>query len=170
MSDRSLELAKLSLTEGCKYDYFIVGISSAIFAYFAKNFSPEAFGLNESTFILCALISLVISIICGLKSIEINNLLFEKNGEYLELNAKKAAYIKNVHEGKKAINTESGEILEPESSAIQEQSISRILPTAKADLEKMLKHIRIYHWFRDYGLFMGLGFLACSKLYPAFWS
>ena len=170
MTDKSTELQKISLSEGIKYDYFIVGISAATFAYFAKDFAPEAFGLNEKTFILLALVFLVISIISGLKTIEKNKIFLRENGKHLELHSHKAAYVKNINLGTKEINMENGDILDPETSVLKLEVINKLLPESKKGLDKMLSFMHIGGYLRDYGFFMGLFFLSCGKLYPAFWS
>ncbi|MEH0086323.1 hypothetical protein V6233_22820 [Vibrio antiquarius] len=70
MSDKSVELAKLSLSGSTKYDYFMVGIAATTFSYFAKDFRVVgSFGFNEHSFILVALLLLSLSVVSGLKKL-----------------------------------------------------------------------------------------------------
>lgn len=98
MSERSLELAKQSMSGVSKYDYFIVGIGAATFAYFSKGFDANAaIGLNESTFVLFTLLLLAPSVISGLKKIERYNTFLEKNDKYLDYSEHLAGYKKERH-------------------------------------------------------------------------
>ena len=167
MTDRAIELNKLSLVEGCKYDYFVVGISSASFAYFAKDFTLGLIGINSNSFVLMALFLLASSIISGLKSIETNIIFLEKNGCLLDLQAKKAAYIFSYRERTTYINKEDGEILTPEESLANAKIIDRRLPEVEKTGQDLLDKIRRLQLIRGYGLFMGIFFLAYSKLHPS---
>jgi len=167
MSDRSIELAKQSISGKSKYDYFIVGISAATFAYFGKDFIPKPpLGINEVSAMLCALVLLILSVVGGLKKIENNNLLLEKNGKYLDYSEYLAAYKKNSLEGSNAINAESGETLTPEKSSKKVFQLESLLPKWKSELESRASRIEVYTNIRDYSLFIGYGFLALSKFFP----
>ncbi|WP_151173834.1 hypothetical protein [Pseudoalteromonas ruthenica] len=167
MSERSLELAKQSMNGVSKYDYFIVGIGAATFAYFAKGFKANAvIGLNESTFVLFTLLLLALSVISGLKKIERYNTFLEKNGKYLDYSEYLAAYKKNAIEGEHSINEESGEILKPEDSAIKAEALEQLLPKWKDTLEGLSKKICICSNVRDYTLFLSYALLAVSKVLP----
>lgn len=167
MSDRSVELAKQSISGISKYDYFIVGISSATFAYFAKDFVVIAsFGVNKSSFVLVALLLLAISVISGLKKIERYNVFLQKNGKYLDYKEHLAAYKKNAIEGAEAINQESGEILTPRESALNALALEKLLPKWKEELERLSRIISIGSIIRDYTLFASYLLLVVSKMLP----
>ncbi|QBF84432.1 hypothetical protein EXU30_18490 [Shewanella maritima] len=102
MSDRSVELAKQSISGTSKYDYFIVGIGAATFSYFAKDYvSPESFGINEGSLVVISLLCLALSVVFGLKKIERYNKFLEKNSKYLDYSEHLAAYKKNAIQGAK---------------------------------------------------------------------
>lgn len=167
MSERSIELAKQSIAGKSKYDYFIVGIAAATFAYFAKDFIPSPpLGFNQNSLVLSSLMLLILSIISGLKKIENHNQFLEKNGKYLDYSEYLAAYKKSAIEGTTAINSESGEILTSEESAIKADVLESLLPKLRAKLESQETRIGLYHSFRDYSLFLGYFFLGLSKFFP----
>ena len=169
MSERSVELAKQSISGSSKYDYFIVGISAATFAYFAKDYAPsERFGFNESSLIIVSLLCLALSVVFGLKKIERHNKFLEKNGKYLDYSEHLAAYKQNAIEGGRAINAENGEILTPQDSAIKAAALEKLLPDWKKDLEHSGKVIGWCSVVRDYGVFVSYCILAFSKLLPVF--
>ena len=119
MSERSFELAKQNIIGTSKYDYFIVGIGAATFAFFAKNFEFLIFGLNEKTLVLIALLLLILSIVSGLKKIDVYNFFVEKNGKILDQKEKRAGYIKSCETQTVYINEETGEIVSPDNSEIK---------------------------------------------------
>ena len=55
MSETALELAKHAQNERSKLNYFILGISITIFAFYAKNFTIVNLGINESTMMLAGI-------------------------------------------------------------------------------------------------------------------
>jgi hypothetical protein len=167
MSVRSVELAKQSISGVSKYDYFIVGISSATFAYFAKDFVVlTSFGVNESSFVLVALLLLAISVVSGLKKIKRYNVFLQKNGKYLDYSEHLAAYKQNAIEGTEAINQESGEILSPRESALNASALEKLLPDWKEELARLGSIISIGSTIRDYTLFVSYLLLAVSKMLP----
>lgn len=169
MSERSVELAKQSISGTSKYDYFIVGIGAATFAYFAKDYAPtEQFGFNQSSFIIVSLLCLALSVVFGLKAIERHNKFLTKNGNYLDCAEHLAAYTQNSIEGGTSINSENGEILTAHESAIKAAVLEKLLPDLKNDLEKLGGRISWCCVIRDWGVFMAYCILAASKLIPVF--
>ena len=165
MSDRSIELAKQSISGTSKYDYFIVGIGAATFTYFAKDYVPsEQFGLNESSFIVVGLLCLALSVVFGLKKIERHNKLLEQNGKYLDYKEHLAAYRQNAIEGGMGINSESGEILSPQDSALNAAALEQLLPKWKKDLEHLARLTGWCSVIRDYSVFVAYCIFAVGKL------
>jgi len=58
--------------EANKFDYFVCGVSGAIFTYVIKDYSPKRLGFNSSLFETVALIFLAASFYFGIKRIERN--------------------------------------------------------------------------------------------------
>ena len=171
MSERSVEIAKQSISGSNKYDYFVVGIGAATFGYFAKDYEAVGeVGINENSLIVISLFLLAISVVSGLKKIERHNKFLEKNGKYLDLAEHLAGYSRNVIEGGVAINEESGEILNPSDSALKAAALKRWLPSLKLELERSGNIIGWYSIFRDYSLFLAYCTLVFSKLLPFFYS
>jgi hypothetical protein len=167
MSDRSVELAKQSISGTSKYDYFIVGIGAATFSYFAKDFvSPNSFGIDEGSLVIVSLLCLALSVVFGLKKIERHNKFLEKNGKYLDYSEHLATYKKNAIEGGEAINSENGELLTPEKSRIKAAALEKLLPEWKSSLEKLGGTIWWCSVIRDYGVFIAYCSLAIGKLLP----
>jgi hypothetical protein len=167
MSDRSVELAKQSINGESKYNYFIVGIAAATFAYFGKDFIPNPpLGWNQSSVLLSGLVLLILSIVAGLKKIEEHNTLLRKNGKYLDFYEQFAAYKQNSIDGNASINLESGEVLTPDESTKNAKQLESLLPEFKSELDRRSTKISIYNNTRDYALFGGYILLGFSKFFP----
>lgn len=65
MTDRSIEVFKEISVSMQNFDYFMLGISIALFAYLGKDFKPVQFGVNVGTIELISLTALFISITFG---------------------------------------------------------------------------------------------------------
>ncbi|MCQ8876565.1 hypothetical protein NQT69_00730 [Pseudoalteromonas shioyasakiensis] len=166
MSDRSIELAKQSLSGRSKYDYFIVGIAAATFAYFAKDFEFDKFGNNEESFVLIALLLLIISIISGLKKIDVSNFFVEKNGKHLDFQEYLASYKQCALECKPFINMETGETCTPEEAKVKASRLQVTLDKWDKVLKFTETKLQIYYVIRDYSLVASYILLGLSKFYP----
>ncbi|KUM52786.1 hypothetical protein [Rheinheimera sp. EpRS3] len=72
MAERSLEAWKSWKDAQLKYDYYIVGLVAALFAYVGSGYTPEKLAFSQNTFELLSIILLVISLIVGIKRLEID--------------------------------------------------------------------------------------------------
>ena len=70
MSSRSIEVFKNLQSAQQKFEYFIFGITVALFAYIGEKYTPEAISFSQNTFELSALIIFVVTIIIGFKRLE----------------------------------------------------------------------------------------------------
>jgi hypothetical protein len=67
MTERSVEIFKQLTIAESKFDYFILGISIALFSYLSQNLTVLSnLGLNKDAFILYTILLLFISIITGI--------------------------------------------------------------------------------------------------------
>jgi hypothetical protein len=88
MSERSI-IAFEGYREGIqKFDYFVSGLTGAIFAYVAQTYSPKQLGFGASSIEPLALVLLAISFFIGLKRIESSNVMMRVNHEMLDASEK----------------------------------------------------------------------------------
>lgn len=165
MAERSDELVKASVEGKRKYDYFVATISTALFAYIGKDFTPALFGINQSSLVLLALLTFVISILATLKKIELQNVSLEKNAKLIDLQDKKDVFAKSIEEGKQVID--DGKLLGIPEMRLTILAIDEVLSTQTNTLGRKYERITLYTHIRDWSLFIGLTFLAFSKLLPA---
>lgn len=72
MSDsKTMEVFKGVRDAQQKLDYFLLGLSTALFAYIGGEYEPQAISLSENSFELAAIVLIFVSIISGF--IRINN-------------------------------------------------------------------------------------------------
>ncbi|MCG7639601.1 MULTISPECIES: hypothetical protein [unclassified Alteromonas] len=169
MSERSVELAKQHIAESYKYDYFVVGISAATFAYFAKDFKAlSSFALNSNTLIALSLILLAISVLSGLRKIKLHTHHLAVNSQYLDASSHLAAYKKNYIEGGTGINLNTGELLTPVDSSIKAQELESLIPKIKENLNNQGDKVFMSSKVRDLSLYLAYAALSVSKILPIF--
>jgi hypothetical protein len=169
MSERSVELAKQNITETIKYDYFIVGISAATFAYFAKDFKPiNDIALNSSTLVAASLLLLALSVLSGLRKIKLHTAHLAVNSKYLDTSSLLAAYKKNSIEGGVAMNSNTGEILQPSESSIKARELQALILEFKSGLDRLGDKVYLTSIIRDICLYLAYVVLVTSKFLPLF--
>lgn len=72
MANRSLEAWKSWKDAQLKYDYYIVGLVAALFAYVGSNYVPQKIALSQNTLELVSILLLALSLIIGIKRLEID--------------------------------------------------------------------------------------------------
>ncbi|NRB24901.1 hypothetical protein [Shewanella sp.] len=164
MSETALELAKHAQNERSKLNYFILGISITIFAFYAKNFTIVNLGINESTMMLSALIFLLFSSIFGIIHIKYLIEITQQNYRYINLLTKKDIYSKVEHTGEPVLldgmRIDSTNVIER-----LERIHKKILLLQKSLSTKTKRHV-VFETVRDYSLFTALALITVSKLMP----
>jgi len=72
VADRSLEAWKSWKDAQLKYDYYIVGLVAALFAYVGSNYVPQKIAFSQNTFELVSILFLALSLIVGIRRLEID--------------------------------------------------------------------------------------------------
>jgi len=155
------ELIKHYLDATEKYNYFIVGISAATFAYFAK---PYAYTLPKSGEIvfdsalvmLFAIAFLMLSTVSGLATIYITNIKHEKNYKFVEVEDQvNTLYLKS----------ENSDLTLPEKQSLinQAEQKKRVMALFASLLEKIALKAKVSHVLRDVFLVAGYLSLVTAK-------
>jgi FtsZ-binding cell division protein ZapB len=163
MADHSVEAWKSWKDAQLKYDYYMVGLVAALFAYVGSNYIPQKFAFSQNTLELISIIILAISLIVGIKRLEIDlqlQTITLKQCEVREL--KKAANTIAANGGSN--NLETGgfiTVLEANERASQMQSALNTLDEAFRDKAKNAQRFFIA---RNWALTLGFITLAASKV------
>ena len=153
-----------------KFEYFMLGITVALFAYIGEKYKPEPISISQNTFELLALIFLVISIYAGFKRIEKNitsqTLNFNKLHAGEKLNSlKKAMLVDQPQIG------ENGEIFNPQKAIAQIQHIEKVAMPKYTSLTNDISKKGIWFYkIRNWGLILSFILLIISKIVGAYLS
>jgi hypothetical protein len=164
--ERANELLKQSFEGKRKYDYFVVTISSAIFAYFGKDFSISKVNFGADSLILISLILLFLSIAIGLFKIQRSDVCIEKNGKLIDLQNKKNSYFGALHNNTPLVD--QGKVKTVKQVAIGIKALDKVIPIHEKTIEYRYKLLKIYSIFRDVFFLLGLAIIALSKALPIF--
>ncbi len=163
MSNQSLEAWKNVKQAQQKYDYFIVGLSTTLFAYLGSKFTPEPIALSKNLFELVALICILISIIYGVLRLEKDIAIQSTDYRKLQAQERLDAVNKIINLPYKNISVDSGkEILK--SDAIEKQEILKeFVNKSLKGLEMLGERYEFYFKIRNGSLLLGFIFLISSK-------
>jgi hypothetical protein len=151
-----------------KFDYFIVGISSALAAYLGQHYLPAKVGLNPATLELAAILSLSGSVVVGLKRIEQQLEVLRLNHLALYHGEAAGALTEVAGQAELAVNTRTGELLDPASAGYTaglHKEASGTARKAVADATKTADSA--YHW-RNRLLYLGFALFLASRLWRAY--
>ena len=84
MAKLSLEAWKSWKEAQQKYDYFVVGLTTTLFAFLGSKYQPEPIGFSQNSFELAALFCLCISILVGVFKLESDISLLSTNLRKIE--------------------------------------------------------------------------------------
>lgn len=163
--DRSLVAFQLAREAQQKFDYFITGLTSALFAYLAQDYQPSQLGLSVKTFEAAALICFVVSFFSGLKRIEISNVFLVTNQSALHASACAGQLTTALNKGPSDMyNSESGELVSFEELTKRRERYMEEAEMARNSLNINTRKGCHYYLLRNYSLFLGFISLLLSKL------
>lgn len=165
---RSVKVYGWWLEAATKYDYFIVGLALAIVGYWAKDFRPVPLGFNPSTAELLSMLAVLGSAYSGLKRIEAMSSTLIASHNWLDAGEGRAALMEVAYKGTPAINTGSGEVIDPGGAVEGAEKLKK--RGDRADQEASRWSARAKRWYRcrDALLIIGVcGFIA-SRLWAAY--
>ncbi|WP_435236383.1 hypothetical protein ACR30L_02015 [Psychromonas sp. PT13] len=164
MSDQSLEVWKNWKQAQQKYDYFLIGLAAALFAYVGGNYSPEPFSISQNSFELLALISLFISISSGLFRLE-NDLSLQAT-KIEQLNAKNILGTLNKASTflGKVVNEDTGREMNKSELTEKKEILEVFISKSDKGLRLISNRCMWQFTIRNYSLFLGFLFLVVSKL------
>ena len=136
MAERSLEVFKQYREAQHKYDYFVVGISLALFAYTAKSFVPSLLGFNHSTIELAAIMVIFVSVASGLLRLEYNVSIMANNFQKLYNLETKGKLTEALLQPGHKVNVETGEIFDPVKAQLHIEVIDECMPNIEKNINK----------------------------------
>jgi len=168
MSDQSLEVWKNLKQSQLKYEYFIIGLASTLFAYLGASYKPEALSVSQNSFELLSLIALFLTVATGLFRLE--NDLSAQATKLEQLNAKSRLDVLNKVSmcSGRVINVDAGEEFNKEDVVKKQQILKEFIANANEGLKILNNRTIWYSRVRTFSLFFGFFFLVISKFISLF--
>ena len=162
---RSLKAFEYHREGAQRFDYFIAGLTGAVFAYLVQNYVPSKLDFNPHLFDLIGLISLIISFYLGLKRIEMSVVGMRLNTEMLDASEKAGVLTNAMANGDDlGFNMQSGAIINAGDIPLMRETYMHSSKTAREALEKIATKSGRYYKWRNRFLFAGFMAILVGKI------
>lgn len=164
MENRSFEAWKKWKEAQQKYDYYIVALSSALFAYIGSNFSIESTSNTQGIFELLSLVSIFSSIAYGLLRLETD--LSIQSTDFRKAYAQEHLEVANkiLHIPLNALDGDTGKTISIEEAKERQENLNKFLVKSNETLNFLNKQSERFFVIRNIGLFFGFTLLLASKI------
>lgn len=170
MTERSLDVFNRMKESQMKFDYFIVGLSSALFAYLGEKFSPQPISLSSNTIELAALICLAVSVMAGLKRVEFDISHQMGNFIYLDASERRTTTGKTITTGANTLNIDNQSYITQEYLKEHSKNIGKAVELGDKEMRKYENRATIVYRIRNWSLLSGFFLLALSKVFLILYS
>lgn len=163
MPNLSLEAWKSVKQTQQKYDYFIVGLSSTIFAYLGSNFTPGALSLSQNSFELAALTCILVSILFGILRLESD--ISIQSTDYRKVQAQERLDVVNtiINMPYRNIDLDSGSEITQSEAKEHQNILKEFVVKSTRGLDILGGRYQFYFFLRNVFLFLGFALLVASK-------
>jgi hypothetical protein len=146
-----------------RFEYFILGVSTALCAYIGQTMSPQKLGFSPYTLEVASLFLLIASVIINFKIIETVIMCHRHNQLILHPGEERGQLVSNFS-GQPLLNTESGYVRSPEQVQQRITELGEKIPEAKRNFQKASSRALTYYRVRN--CLLGIGFvgLIASKI------
>lgn len=163
MAGLSLEAWKSWKQAQQKYDYFMVGLSTALFAYIGAKFAPEPLSFLQNTFEMLSLTFLLISIITGILRLESDLSIQSINLKKIEAQEKLDAVNKILNIPGRSMNSDTGNEITSFEALKRQSELKEFVSRAGKGLDKIGRKSEKLFSVRNLTLFFALLLLIVSK-------
>jgi hypothetical protein len=163
MAGLSLEAWKSWKQAQQKYDYFMVGLSAALFAYLGAKFAPEPLSFSQNTFELLSLAFLLISIVTGILRLESDLSIQSTNLRKIEAQEKLDAVNKILNFPGRNMDLDTGNEISSIEALERQKVLREFVSKAGKGLDKIGKKSEKLFFARNISLLLALAFLIISK-------
>ena len=152
-----------------KFDYFVTGLTGALFAYVAQTYVPKRIGFDAATLEPLALTFLAASFFLGLRRIETTIRVMSLNHEMLDSSEKAGRMTEAMAKGvTRGFNPHSGAFIEPgEIPRRRAELMSRARAAEKA-LLKAIERGSTHYKSRNLLLVGGFAAFILSKVFAPY--
>jgi hypothetical protein len=161
---RSLEVFKGIREAQQKFDYFLLGLASALFAYVGGQYKPMPIGFSQNSAELISLALLFVSVIAGFKRLDLNILIMKLNFQQLDLGERKGALNQALSMSGNVLNTGTGKALDRNEAIYTLQLIEEHTPKVNSKLDRCSSYSSVSFVVRNWTLILGFLALGFSKV------
>ena len=161
---RSLEVYKGLRDAQQKLDYFLLGLSSALFAYIGSDYKPEPISFSQNTAEFISICFLFISNLASFKRIDLNISLMKLNFQQLDMSEKQESIQQALSFHGHILNLETGSNLDRNEAAKILKLIRSHKPKVNKHLDRYMSYINVSYYIRNWALILGFIALCCSKI------
>jgi hypothetical protein len=165
MSTNTIEIYRRGSESSEKFDYFVCGIAGALFAYIAKNYSPDNFRHLVSFLELVALFSLAVSFYFGLKRLEMFNAITHINHDLVSLEEKAVSIVKALRERPESYLDLTGQVYDRKTLETMHQDTLKNREKIAALLPEAVSRSKKYYNRRDTLLIFGFASIVLAKIF-----
>ena len=167
MSDKQSMLFEAYRDASQRFDYFIIALAAALFAYVGQSWRPTPLALSSGTFELAAVLLFAASVAAGLMhrqyvvtSLKLNHGILEAEEQHAQLLSGSL--------GQGMVHLATGEVLSPVQASELMETVAKHLPELRKTLGKLASHASLAYIVRNWALVLGFIVLVVSKVLAAY--
>jgi hypothetical protein len=164
MADRSFDVHKGYTDAQAKYDYYILGITVALFGYLVGEFVPQAIALSGNTIELCALVCFVVSIIASIRKLEYDISCQRLNFQKLDMEEKRTITGQGIMSNQDVLNVDTGKMMSNEYLRELSEMQSNKIDVLNAVFSREAVSSGLAYSIRNGFLMSGVILLVSSKI------
>ena len=163
MSNISLEAWKNVKQTQQKYDYFILSLSSALFAYLGSKFEPETLSFSQNSIELLALVCFAVSILFGILRLESD--ISVQSNDYKKAQAQERLDMVNkiINLPYRNIDVDTGAEISITEARERQQILQDFITKSNDCAKEIGNSYGLKFKVRNYSLFLGFVLLVTSK-------
>jgi hypothetical protein len=151
-----------------KFDYFILGVISALCAFIGQGYKAGKLGFNHSTLELIALLLLVGAAIAGFKRIEKSLLVTLINQRQLNAYEARGGLVAKIPEGRELINEATGHVYTPQDARRRVEQLTKTINELESKLEPTKQSTKLLYQVRNGLTIAGFLSLLAARVWAAY--
>ena len=167
MSEKSSMLFEAYRDASQRFDYFIIALAGALFAYVGQSWQPTPFAFSSGTFELGAVLLFAASVAAGLVHRQSVVTVLKLNHLILEWEEQRAQLVPGSL-GQAIVRVGTGEALSPGQAKDLMKILAEHLPKVNQALNKLVSRASVAYAVRNWALVLGFITLVISKVLAAY--
>ncbi|EJI1382277.1 TPA: hypothetical protein I7171_22245 [Vibrio vulnificus] len=158
MENRSIEVFKEVSNAEQKFDYFVLGVAIALFAYIGKDYTPEPLGMTQNTFELFSVIMFFLSVLFAYVRLKTIIIIKRLNFTKLHLGEINGALMQVIASPDLNYNSQTGDVIDPNQARLELRFNKDVLLENDKHMDSKQNLSSLCAMSRD--VLIGLGFVG----------